>query len=88
MKVYKYPIPARDEDGDVFIRLPKNHQILHVGLDPAGVACIWAKVGGDLDSESCVDLFIASTGEEIPDQYRNYAGTYKQELFVQHVFFA
>jgi len=41
MIIYKYQISLKDEQR---IEMPKGAQVLHVGLDPEGLLCVWARV--------------------------------------------
>lgn len=62
--IYKYPLM---HTGFNYIEIPKEGQILSVGLDPHNSLCIWALV--DPESER-VDrrFYVAGTGWGIPDE--------------------
>ncbi len=60
-RVYKYPLPIRDQ---VYVRMPINAEIFHIHPQDNDL-CIWAAV--DPDEKQTVDrcFRIAGTGHEI-----------------------
>ena len=45
--IYKYPFSIADEQQ---IKLPQNADIVYVGLDPNGQACLWASVDSEFQN--------------------------------------
>lgn len=78
--VLKFPIAITDCQ---IVRMPQGAQIIHVGLDPTGRPCVWAKV-----ETTCPvierALFVTGTGHEVPDG-AVHLGSFNQESFVWHV---
>lgn len=82
--IYKYPLFFNPRQTTA---LPISARVLHVGLDPNQVPCIWAKVDTD---EPKLDrlFFIVGTGNELPVDAKHYIGTYNQAHFVWHLWSA
>ena len=82
-KIWKYPIEIIDKQ---LIRMPKGATLLHVGLDPNDIPCIWALINPDAP---LVDrnIFIHGSGHTvIRFDEGSYVGTFVQGYFVWHVF--
>lgn len=45
--ILKFRVPPPNKDGLVNMRLPMMSHILHFGLDPKGVLCVWVSCGTD-----------------------------------------
>ena len=81
--IYKYPIEITDEQ---LITLPEYSRPLHVGLDPQGVPCIWAKVDTITVKKMKLKVFVHGTGD--PYVQGDYLGSFVQSVFVWHVFYS
>ncbi len=80
--IYKYPLNITDEQT---INLPEGAKILHAGLDPQGVPCLWAAVYPANPSIPTV-IYIIGTGWEMPKAADGHIGSFIQGPFVWHVF--
>lgn len=79
--IYKYPIEITDEQ---FIDIPRDHEIIRAGLDPAGHVCIWAEI--DKSSPTTpVGIYVLGTGHPVPDN-AVHLGSFVQIPFVWHVY--
>ena len=102
MKIYKYPIEITDEQVVKMPLIPDDtplpQDILHVGLDPFGQPCIWAKVDPDQPMVS-VTIRITGAGQDVPNgvhigtfvvppgrMINAHKGTYQVPGLVWHVF--
>lgn len=85
-KIFKYPLSKEDVTK---IQLPVGVEILHVGLDPKGVPCLWAEIPNpdylDIQPLDTRIYDIFGTGWEIPDP-SHYIGTYHHGEYVWHVY--
>ena len=84
--IYKYPIEITDSQ---IIELPYLHKILHVGLDPNGVPCIWSAVDLHSSANTVIEILVAGTGTPLGLNYgsfKKHIGSFIQDLFVWHVF--
>ena len=80
--IYKYTFGIRATQ---YISIPREHQIVKVGLDPQRTPCIWAIVAPDAVPET-MELRIIGTGHECPEG--KHLGSFAQGEFVWHVFTA
>lgn len=81
--IYKYPIEIT---GHQIIKLPRAAVLLHVGLDPNGTPCLWAKINKNMPEED-KPIYIFGTGHVIPKELNiQHIGSFVQTPFVWHVF--
>jgi hypothetical protein len=80
--VYKYPIQITDTQT---VEMPIGAQLIHVGLDPLGTPCVWAKVRSDSQTEER-EIHVYGTGHRMSGQAYNHVGSFCQGPFVWHVF--
>ena len=80
--IYKYPIEIVNTQT---IKIKESAEILHVGLDPQGVPCIWAKVNTSFDDKD-FKLCITGTGFLLHEGIKQHLGTFVQHSYVWHVF--
>lgn len=82
MKIYKYPLGGPITSID----MPRGAEIIHVGDDPSGHVCVWARFASDNEAitEKRV-VRIVGTGDEHGADLR-YIGTFVQGPFVWHAF--
>jgi hypothetical protein len=81
--IYKYPFTITES---IVLPLPVNAAVVHVGLDGAGVPCIWALV--DTAAPTTAHHFrLLGTGHTIPDDLC-YVGTFTMAgaTLVWHLF--
>lgn len=82
MKIYKYQL---DKTVTV-LEMPRGAEILHVGSDPAGHTCVWARFISN--NEFILEkraICIVGTGHEHEADLK-YLGTFIQGPFVWHAF--
>lgn len=82
--IYKYPLT---DEAEQLIKLPQGSTPLHVGLDPSGTPCVWARVT-TTKAPAYYVFFIVPTGGSMPSVYTEYLGTFVDGFFVGHVFWA
>lgn len=81
--IWKYPLTSKWTEGvDVCMVRP-----VHVGLDPAGRPSVWIEVDPDGPVTNCT-VTIVGTGETIPSDAGQYAGSFVDRSFVWHVHLA
>lgn len=80
--IYKYPIEITDYQE---IEIPEGSSILHVGLDPNGVPCIWAEVNTSLKRTS-IGIWIFGTGNPVNSDGKEHKGTFIDGFCVWHVY--
>lgn len=85
--IYKFPLIISDDVQ--FIEMPGPDKVLHVGLDPSGLPCVWAQVNpGHTRVQVRVRVF--GTGHALPNDpvfaTDRHAGSFVQGPFVWHVF--
>ncbi len=79
--VWKFPFAiTRDQPID----LPARAEVLHVGLDPEGTPCLWARVDSDAPKVEH-SLHISGTGHPVPDGDNKHLGSFNHGPFVWHV---
>lgn len=79
-RVYKYPIMVTDMQS---ISITEGAKVVHVGLDPRGIPCIWALVEVDRPHVSCV-IYVTGTGHDVPPSVE-HLGTFIEGGYVWHV---
>jgi hypothetical protein len=81
--IHKYPFKIDDEQ---IIKMPIcNCDVIHVGLDPVGVPCIWAIV--DPNQPICdVPLAVRGTGHAVPSTRYKHIGSFIDYPCMWHVF--
>lgn len=79
--IYKYPIEITDEQK---IQMPLDAKVIHAGLDPNGIPCIWAMASSHLADHSHY-VYVRGTGHEISDS-RRHIGSFVEGPFMWHVF--
>jgi hypothetical protein len=79
--IWKFPIEIIKHQK---IKMPVGAKIIHAGLDPKTVPCIWAVVRPD-NPTNYRDIFIYGTGNAT-GKVDNHIGTFVQGRFVWHVF--
>jgi len=80
--IYKYPIQITDIQQ---VEIPLMSKIIHAGLDPKGVPCVWAAV--DPESELIpVKILVVGTGNPLRSHFDRHVGSFIQGPFVWHVF--
>lgn len=95
--VFKYPLPlpSGTEPCTVMVHhrfaemdgLSVWPPVVHVGLDPAGVPCLWAEVDPDSKCDMPAQVMVVLTGEVVPGRLPDYhLGTFVHEGHVIHVY--
>jgi len=75
-QIYKYPIP---EPGVAFdLKIKGFQEVVHVGEDGNGVACIWAQVNADLTEEAWPFMLVA-TGQPFDGNEWCHVGSFVQK---------
>jgi hypothetical protein len=90
--IYKYPITMSDDLEIIEMLSPAR--IRHVGLDPAGVPCVWAEVDTEANNRSIGfgtikrHIHIVGTGQRLPENISalQYLGTIHEGPFIWHVY--
>ena len=80
--VYKYPLELEDKQ---IVQIPSNSKIVHVGLDPNGILCLWAEIDRN---ENNIDwkIHIVGTGHERITNNMVHLGSLLTPPFVWHVY--
>jgi hypothetical protein len=73
--IYKYPIPSAGEPFD--LKIKGFCEVTHVGVDGAGVPCIWALVVPERDEETWTFMIIA-TGQEFDARKWSFVQSFQQ----------
>jgi hypothetical protein len=79
--VWKFPFAI---GGEQPINLPAGSEVLHVGLDPDGAPCLWARVDSHAPKVTHT-LYVTGTGHPIPEGDNRHLGTFINGPFVWHV---
>lgn len=66
------------------ILLPKEFEVIAVGLSPNGHPSLWAEVDPE-DEVGLVTLRVIGTGDELPDK-RKHLGSFANGPFMWHVY--
>jgi len=83
MKIYKYPLENKSV---TVLELPRASEILHVGTDPLGHVCVWARFAEN--NEAMTErraICIVGTGQEHEADLR-FLSTFVQGPYVWHAF--
>ncbi len=80
--IWKFPLKISDH---FKLSVPLGAGIIHVGLDPAGVACVWCEVQPGNTPED-LDLYVIGTGNPIPSEAKQHWGSFVQGPFVWHLY--
>lgn len=81
--IHKYPIEIADIQT---VMMPDQCTIIHAGLDPQGVPCIWAIVNAACDKREFT-IAVIGTGNPMPSLIRGvHLGSFSQDYFMWHVF--
>lgn len=79
--IYKYPIQIVDRQN---IELPVSASILHAGLDPQGVSCLWCSLNTEDTNKNVVTIIIVGTGHELPPDAKHYIASFIDGAYVWH----
>lgn len=79
--IWKYPLASKWVE-NVAVRMIRP---VHVGLDPTGRPSVWIEVDPEGEATNCT-VSIVATGEPIPEDAGEFAGTFVERDFVWHVF--
>ncbi len=79
--VWKFTIKIEDEQ---IVMMPPRAEIIHVGLDPSGQPCVWAKAERSRNPVERL-LFLTGTGSDVPDAATRHLGSFNHGPFVWHV---
>lgn len=82
--IHKFPIEIKR--GVQTIAMPDGARIIHVGLDPIGTPCLWARVN-TAHPMTLVEVILVGTGWEM-NAHGEHLGSFVQGGFVWHVFTA
>lgn len=89
---YRVPPPQR-ENGLVTMRLPMMSDILHFGLDPKGIMCVWVSCGSayarsfqESAHDQAYDFMFVNTGVEFSHLSGEYLQTVIDEDIVWHIY--
>lgn len=83
--IYKFPIQIKGRQKIEFLKEPgTTPRILHVGLDPAGVPCVWVELYVGTYPHS-FEIVIVCTGGKISGA-KAHVGSFVQDCFVWHVY--
>ena len=80
--IYKYPIEITDKQE---IQMPFGAEVIHAGLDPQGMPCLWATVES-ANSPEPVLVGVVGTGNPMPLHAERHVGSFVQGPFMWHVF--
>jgi hypothetical protein len=81
MTIYKFPIPIQDT---FTVPLPDDAVVVHAGLDPQGVPCLWARLDPNAPRTDRV-FHLRGTGHPVPDDLHHIA-SFVNGPFVWHLF--
>lgn len=88
--IYKYPLKTTTKQT---ITNDPIEKLLHVGVDPQGVPCVWAEVDTEhitlmnaAKVNSPTTVYVIGTGEEIPCNAEAYLGSFVIGQYVWHVY--
>ena len=80
--IYNYPLDITDEQT---LMVPDPARVRHVGLDPNGVACLWAEVDPDAERVA-MQVRIVGTGGQVPQGSGEHIGSFLGGAYVWHVY--
>ena len=81
-RIFKYPIQIISEQE---IEMPQGAEVIHAGLDPQGLMCIWAIVDPRNEAEP-VSILVYGTGESMPFDPAKHISSFQDGQFMWHVF--
>ena len=89
--IYKFPLNMQSANrGNTTIPLwdLRLEKVLHAGLDPQGIPCIWAKVTPTKGMHAVLPINLVGTGIDLGpcDFSSNHIGSFVQGPYVWHVF--
>lgn len=79
--IHKYPIAITDSQE---IQMPGGAYVIHAGLDPKDIPCVWAIVETDQPIEA-KKILVVGTGHPLPF-WHGHVGSFVDESYVWHVF--
>ena len=83
--IYKYPL---DISNSQIIEVRKEAgttpKIVHVGLDPSGIPCVWMELTPGTYTEK-YEIHIIGTGERVSGPL-DHIGSFVQDRYVWHVY--
>jgi len=82
-KIHKYEFAITSYQK---IAIPKGSKIIHAGLDPNNLPCIWVEVDPHEEEIVMEELFVLGTGHIMPALDLNHLGTFNADTFVWHVY--
>jgi hypothetical protein len=82
MKIFKYPFAIQRR---ATVEIPSGHVLIHAGLDPKGIPCVWAMVDADTPKREVV-LYVIGTGHDVPEEAPRHLGSFVREDDVWHIF--
>lgn len=82
MRIWKYPLEIKPVQT---LEIPAFAKIIHAGLDPQGVPCIWAQVHRN-ESKEYRQVCITPTGGDVLSGFDEHLGSFVQGEFMWHVF--
>ena len=80
--IYKYPVTL---DSVQPMMMPCGAQIIHAGLDPSGIPCLWAVVEPNIPHEPRT-ILVVGTGGVLSPGIRTHLGSFVRGPFVWHLF--
>lgn len=81
--VWKFPLEITDMQK---IKMPVGAVVVHGGLDPFGVPCLWCQVDDQEYISRYEVIYIVGTGNPIPPDASRHLGSFVQGPFVWHVY--
>ena len=85
--IYKYQFKITSEVQEFSIK--GGYQVLHAGLDPTGVPCLWVAVDLEKSNECPVAIQVVGTGGTIPqeqiNQHPTYLNSFVDRVYVWHI---
>lgn len=82
--IFKYLLTLA---GQQFVTLPIGYTIMHIGVDPTGAVCLWAKVPRDTsEGYTECEVRIYGTGQTLSDNPPPYICSFVDRCYVWHVF--
>ena len=86
MEIFKYPIVITDHQQ---IMMPRGANLIHVGPDPSGQLCVWAKTDPKKEHKP-VDIWVIGTGNQMPVDaaLSAHLGSVNHDPFMWHIFWS
>ena len=81
--IYKYPIKITDIQP---LKTYVGAKLLFADLDPNGQPCIWAEVDTDEEEDNLFEIRVVGTGNPMMKSPASYLNSFKQGVFVWHVY--